>query len=198
MGAAIKVSRTEFTPTELRAIAARSGDAGQMRRLLAIALILEGASRAEAAQRTGMDRQTLRDWVIGFNESGIDALIARKPPGPKPKLTPDQMAELYRIVLEGPDPKVHKVIHWRCLDLRAEVKRRFSVTAAERTIGKWLRKMQLTRLQARPFHPKRDAAAQEAFKKQARAGGPPGAVETVGAMFGPRGAAGKFLVDVTS
>ena len=31
--------------------------------------------------------------------------------------------------------------------------------------GKWLRKMQLTRLQARPFHPKRDAEAQEAFKK---------------------------------
>jgi transposase len=126
---------------------------------------LEGASRAEAARRTGMDRQTLRDWVLRFNANGIDALIARKPPGPKPKLTPDQMAELRQIVLEGPDPKVHKVIRWRCVDLRAEVARRFSVLVDEFTIGRWLRKMRLTRLQPRPYHPKKNAEAQEAFKK---------------------------------
>jgi len=165
MGAAIKISRTEFTPTQLRAIAARSADAGQTRRLLAIALVLEGASRAEAAHKAGMDRQTLRDWVLRFNESGIDALITRKPPGPKTKLTPEQMEELRRIVLKGPDPKVHKVIRWRCVDLRAEVARRFSVTVDEFTIGRWLRKMRLTRLQPRPYHPRRDAVAQEAFKK---------------------------------
>ena len=165
MGAAIKVSRTEFTATELRAIAARREDGGQVRRLLAIALVLEGASRAEAARRTGMDRQTLRDWVLRFNANGIDGLIARKSPGPKPKLTPDQMAELRQIVLEGPDPKVHKVVRWRCVDLRAEVARRFSVLVDEFTIGRWLRKMRLTRLQPRPYHPKKDAEAQEAFKK---------------------------------
>jgi hypothetical protein len=32
-------------------------------------------------------------------------------------------------------------------------------------VAKWLRKMNLTRLQPRPFHPKKDAEAQEAFKK---------------------------------
>ncbi len=52
------------------------------------------------------------------------------------------------------------------MDLRAEVARRFSVTVPERTIGKWLRKLKLTRLQPRPFHPKKDLAAQEAFKKR--------------------------------
>ena len=31
--------------------------------MLAIALVLEGWSRAEAAETCGMDRQTLRDWV---------------------------------------------------------------------------------------------------------------------------------------
>ena len=41
-----------------------------MRRLLAMALVLEGTSRADAARQTGMDRQTLRDWVHRFNESG--------------------------------------------------------------------------------------------------------------------------------
>ena len=57
------------------------------------------------------------------------------------------------------------MVRWRCVDLRDEVARRFSVTVTEGTISKWLRKMGLTRLQPRPFHPKKDAAAEEAFKK---------------------------------
>lgn len=165
MGAAVKISRTDHTATELRAISARSDNADQTRRLLAIALVLEGATRAEAARQTGMDRQTLRDWVHRFNDKGVEGLLSRKPPGPKPKLTSTQLAELHQLVLKGPDPKVHKVIRWRCVDLRAEVARRFSVTVDEITIGRWLRKMRLTRLQPRPHHPKKNPEAQEAFKK---------------------------------
>jgi transposase len=67
------------------------------------------------------------------------------------------MSELCDLVLAGPDPKA--------LDLREEVIQRFCVTVPERTIAKWLRKLKLTRLQPRPFHPKRDETAQEAFKK---------------------------------
>jgi Helix-turn-helix domain len=43
--------------------------------LLAIAAVLDGASRAEAAKVGGMDRQTLREWVIQFHEQGPDGLI---------------------------------------------------------------------------------------------------------------------------
>jgi hypothetical protein len=81
------------------------------------------------------------------------------------KLTAARMDELRDLVIKGPDPKLHKVIRWRRIDLRAEVRHRFSVTVSVRTIGKWLRKPRLTRLQLRPHHPKKDAAAQEAFKK---------------------------------
>ena len=75
------------------------------------------------------------------------------------------MTELHQLVIKGPDPKIHKVVRWRCLDLRVEVARRFSVTVDEITIGRWLGKMGLTRLKPRPYHPKKDADAQEAFKK---------------------------------
>ncbi len=75
------------------------------------------------------------------------------------------MQELRDLVIAGPDPETHQVVRWRCVDLREEVNRRFSVTVTEGTIGKWLRKLKLTRLQPRPFHPKKDPAAQEAFKK---------------------------------
>src|SRR5271165_5429874 len=164
MGAAVKVTRMDHTAQELRALAAKSKDTAQARRLLAIAMVLEGASRLDAARQAGMDRQTLRDWVHRYNDAAIEGLISRVAPGAAPKLTEAQMAELRELVIAGPDPKTHKVIRWRCVDLRAEVSRRFAVTVPERTIGKWLRKLNLTRLQPRPYHPKKDAAAQEAFK----------------------------------
>jgi transposase len=75
------------------------------------------------------------------------------------------MAELREVVIAGPDPTIHHVVRWRCVDLCAEVARRFSVTVPERTLGKWLRRLKLTRLQPRPHHPKKDEAAQQAFKK---------------------------------
>jgi transposase len=169
MGTAVRITRLEHTPQALRAIAAKGRDADQARRLLAIALILEGICRAQAAQQTGMDRQTLRDWVHRYNEHGVAGLVSRTAPGPTPKLTEAQMAELRQLVIDGPDPKVHKVIRWRCVDLQAEVARRFDVTVDDGTIARWLHKLKLTRLQPRPYHPKKDAEAQEAFKKTSAA-----------------------------
>ena len=112
-----------------------------------------------------MDRQTLRDWVHRYNDAGIDGLKSRSSPGRAPLLTDEQKAELKVLVIEGPDPERDKVVRWRCVDLREEIARRFSVAVHESTVGKWLHQLGLTRLQPRLFHPKKDAAAQEAFKK---------------------------------
>ena len=57
------------------------------------------------------------------------------------------------------------VVRWRCVDVREQILRRYSVVLHERTVGKLLRRFGLTRLQPRPYHPKQDVAAQEAFKK---------------------------------
>ncbi|WP_378395563.1 helix-turn-helix domain-containing protein, partial [Rhodoplanes sp. P11] len=59
----ITITRNDLTATQLRRGAARSRDANAARRMLALALVLEGKSRSEAASSCGMDRQTLRDWV---------------------------------------------------------------------------------------------------------------------------------------
>jgi len=165
MGKPLAITYTERSADDLRAFASKSRDGAQVRRLLALAFILEGATRTEAAARTGMDRQTLRDWVHRYNADGVAGLRSGHGPGKPPALTDAQMAELKATVLQGPDPEKHGVVRWRCVDLRAEVARRFSVEVTERTIGKWLRKLALTRLQPRPFHPKKDEAAQAHFKK---------------------------------
>src|SRR2546423_5130806 len=85
MGQAIPV-RTGYTAGDGRRFAKRAKDAAQARRLLAIAAVLDGASREEAAKIGGMDRQTLRDWVIRFNDQGPDGLINIPSPGVPPKL----------------------------------------------------------------------------------------------------------------
>ena len=169
MSACLRVTRLEHTAAELRRTASRKHDAAQVRRLLALALVLEGVSRAEAAAQNGMDRQTLRDWVRRYNELGIEGLKSRSGCGRKPSLSAAQKAELLALAVRGPDPETDRVVRWRCVDLRDEVQRRFSVTVHENTIGVWLRKMKLTRLQPRPFHPKKDPAAQAAYKKTSAA-----------------------------
>lgn len=165
MGTAVRITRVEFTASELRLASARCTDGAQVRRILAMALVLEGRSRSEAASLNGMDRQTLSDWVHRYNAEGIEGLKSRKSPGRAALLSEAQKAELRALVIQGPDPSIHKVVRWRCADLRAEVARRWSVAVHESTIGTWLGELGLTRLQPRPFHPKKDAAAEVAFKK---------------------------------
>ena len=55
MGAAVGISRDDLSASDLRALAARTRDGDVVRRLLALALLLEGSSRSAAAQATGMD-----------------------------------------------------------------------------------------------------------------------------------------------
>jgi transposase len=165
MGQPIEISRMEFSAAELRALAASTRDGRVVRRLLAIALVLEGQTRADAARLNGMDRQTLRDWVHRYNEEGVDGLRPRVIPGRPGALTGEQMEELRTMVLEGPDLERDGVVRWRCVDLRDAIAARWSVTLHERSVGRLLHRLNMTRLQPRPFHPKKDAAAQAEYKK---------------------------------
>jgi transposase len=133
--------------------------------MLALALVMEGKARTEAAISCGMDRQTLRDWVHRYNAEGLEGLLDRHRSGRRRLLTAAQEAEIARLVEAGPDLETHGVVRWRCVDLQKVIAERFEVDMAERTVGKLLKKLEFTRLSPRPFHPKKDAEAQEAFKK---------------------------------
>lgn len=137
--------------------------------MLAIALVIEGISREDAARTCGMDRQTLRDWVHRFNDKGLAGLCNDNTKGGRrPRLTPEQEAEQAEVVRKGPDVKVHGVVRWCRVDLQAVILDRFKVELAERTIGTILRDLGFRRVSPRPFHPKKDEEAQEAFKKTSR------------------------------
>jgi len=161
----VGITRHELGAGELRREARRCRDGAASRRMLALALVLEGASREEAARAAGMDRQTLRDWVHRYNAEGLAGLRDRPRSGRKPRLTPEQEAELAAAVERGPDPDRDGVVRWRRADLRALVGARFGVRLHERSVGEVLHRLGFARLSVRPKHPKADEAAQEAFEK---------------------------------
>jgi len=162
----VAITRTDLDAAGLRRAAARSRDAAASRRLLALALVLEGHNRTAAARAAGMDRQTLRDWVHRYNASGLDGLRPRLNTGAPPrKLSPAQEATVAAWVREGPKLDQHKVIRWRLVDLRDEIARRFGVQLHERTVGKLMARLNFSRVSVRPRHPEQDGAAQEAHKK---------------------------------
>jgi transposase len=108
MSEATPIARLDQIAPELRSFATKCGDGAQVRRLLALAvLMLDGRSHKEAAEQNGMDRQTLSDWVRRCNAAGIDGLKSCHPPGAAPLLSDAQKAEL---VVKGPDPEKDKVI----------------------------------------------------------------------------------------
>ena len=100
MPAAVRL-REDYSAEELRALARRSKDVNQSRRLLSLAGVRDGMDRGSAAKIGGMDRQTLRDWVHRFNASGPDGLLDNWTEGPKPRLSEEQMATFAQIVEAG-------------------------------------------------------------------------------------------------
>ena len=164
MGQAIAVRR-DFTAGEVRRFAKRAKNAAQARRLLAIAAVLDGALREDAAKLGGMDRQTLRDWVIRFNEQGPDGLVNIPSPGVPPKLGKKHRAFLARLVEEGPIPAVHGVVRWRACDLIMQLHEEFGLSVSDDTIYRTLKDLGFSHVSARPRAYKQDPGAMEAFKK---------------------------------
>ena len=163
-GMTVALTRTELTAADLRRLASEADEASIVRRLLALALVLDGASRADAARLAGMDRQTLRDWIHRYNADGLPGLSDRHGGGVKRRLSAEQEAEIAAWMRAGPDVAVDGVVRWRCVDIQARLARLFGVTLAERSVGKLLHRLRFSHISARPRHPEADLMAQASFK----------------------------------
>lgn len=98
MAAAVRLTRMAHIAADLRIPALKSQDFVQNRRLLVLAMILEGHSRDDIARRAGMDRQRLRDWVLRYNELDVAGLVSRAVLGSATKLSHAQIQELRVLV----------------------------------------------------------------------------------------------------
>jgi len=157
--------RSDFDADGLRAIARRSKNGPQARRLLALAAIYDGATRTESARIGGVTLQVVRDWVVKFNAHGPEGLLNRKPPGQPSRLTNAHRAALATQLDEGPIPAVHGVVRWRLIDLMQWLWEEFRLSISKQTLSREVRAMGYRKLSARPRHHQKSEAAVAAFKK---------------------------------
>jgi transposase len=160
--------REDFDGPILRRLAKASKDAGQSRRLLALAEIYDGGRRTDAARIGDVGLQVIRDWVLRFNAEGADGLVDKKPPGARPLLGGAQRGALVEIVESGPMPAIHGVVRWRLADLVQWVWEEFRISVSRQTLGRELNALGYAKLSARPRHHAQDPEAMPAFKKTSR------------------------------
>jgi len=157
--------RLDFDASRLRGLARKTKDGPQARRLLALAVIYDGATRTDAAKIGGVGLQIIRDWVLRFNRRGPAGLLDGKSPGHPPKLNDAQRQAIARMIESGPIPAVHGVVRWRLIDLAQWIFEEFRITIAKQTLSRELRSMGYRKLSARPRHHAQAASAIEDFKK---------------------------------
>jgi len=148
--------RGDFTANDIRVHA---------RRLLAIATILDGGSRSDAALVGGVTRQIVRDWVVRFNADGPEGLATRKAPGPPTILNDEHRRALADIIEAGPIPASHGVVRWRIIDLAQWLWDEFKISISKLAVGHELRTMGYRKLSARPRHRARHHEDIAVFKK---------------------------------
>jgi transposase len=157
--------RGDFKASQLRALARKTKDGPQARRLLALAAIYDGATRTEAARIGGVTLQIIRDWVMRFNARGAAGLLDGKSPGQPSRLNDVQRQAIVRMIESGPIPAIHGVVRWRLIDLAQWIYEEFRITVAKQTLSRELRAMGYRKLSARPRHHAQAEGAIEDFKK---------------------------------
>ena len=89
-----------------------------------------------------MDRQTLRDWVLRFNEQGPQGLINKCAPGAPGKLSKKHKAFIARLVEEGAKfQRLIAVVRWRACDLIMRLHGEFDISVSDDTVYRALKKL---------------------------------------------------------
>jgi transposase len=157
--------RDDKSAAELREFARSSPDRRAALRALAIAGVLDGKSRADAAGVIGRERQSLRDAITRYNAEGLDGLRDRPGGGAKMRLSAERCAALKAWVTQGPDPEQGGISTYRLVDIVEHLEKEWELRYTLSGACKLLHRIGLSWQKARPLHPKGNAEAREDFKK---------------------------------
>jgi len=134
------------------------------RRMLGIAHVLGGLTISAAARAAGMERQALGDAIKRYNAEGLKGLFDRVKPGRPRKLDAAQEKELSELLIQSPGPEKDGISAYTLDDLVEIVESRWRVTYHPWSMSVAIKRLGFSRQKARPRHPEKDEAAQEAFK----------------------------------
>lgn len=124
-------------------------------------------TREQIAERAGRSRQFVDEWVGRYRRGGIDHLHARKQPGNKPSLTPEQQEAFKARLLAGPTDADGGVCTLRGKEARRVLEKEFGVPLKLSAVYEWMHRVGLSCLKPRPRHRKNDAEAMKTWLDQA-------------------------------
>lgn len=160
--------RRDITQNKIYDEAKQEKDAKVRVRMLAMAAILEGKTRGEAAKIAGITIDNLRKWVEQFNEQGFEGLKNKKQPGAEPSWTEEMSQCLKDCIaqdLDNNNKEKVRVAH-RLEDFKEAIFKKFSISFCLSTIWNKLQIIGYSWITVRPKHPKSNIEEQEEFKKK--------------------------------
>jgi|1185.fasta_scaffold475342_1 transposase len=138
--------------------------------LLAAQKAADGApemTRAQIAAAVGRSRQFVDEWVGRYRRGGVENLHARKQPGNKPSLTPQQQEAFKTRLLAGPTDADGGVCTLRGRDAQRVLEVEFGVPLKLSAVYEWMHRVGLSCLKPRPRHRKNDEQVMKTWLEQA-------------------------------
>ena len=143
-------------------------NAKQRDRYRAVLLAMDQAEREgdEIAEIVGRSPRFVDEWAGRYRRGGIAALVPKKQPGRRPKLTAEREQKLKERLDAGPR-EGDGVCALRGKDIVRVIKEEFGVTHTLGGVYDVLKRLGYSDLAPRPLHRKNDPAAAEKFEADA-------------------------------
>ena len=110
----------------------------EARRLQAWELYQKGWKQKAIAEALGVSEGAVSQWLKQVRVGGIDALGHRKGGGPKPRLSPAQIAQLPDLLSQGAEVHGFRGHVWTRKRVAHMIERQFGVSYSEMQVGRIL------------------------------------------------------------
>lgn len=158
-----------YSAAELLAFSKTAENVRHSHRILAIRDVLRGEPRGAVCERYGVTRENLRHWVSWYNKHGVDGLKDAVRSGRPQPLSVEKIAPFKARIEAQPDLKKDGRARWRAVDIQRVLSEEYGVTYTSLYgVRKLCHALGLSYITARPTHPKHDAEAIAAFKKNSQ------------------------------
>ena len=117
----------------------RPSDWREARRFRAWELHQKGWKQYLIAEALGVTQGAISQWLKRAREGGVEALRTRKPPGPTPRLTPEQRARIPELLKRGAEAFGFRGDIWTCPRVAEVIRREFGVSYHPAHVSRILR-----------------------------------------------------------
>jgi transposase len=142
------------------------GNWREARRLQAWELSQKGWKQKNIAEALGVSEGAVSQWLKRARAEGVQALRHRKGGGPKPRLKPEQVAQLPQLLSQGAEAYGFRGEVWTRARVARVIQQRFGVTFSLSHVGRLLQQIGWSRQKPIERASQRDEQAIEYWRTE--------------------------------